>query len=138
MIKEDALTKVKGYLTDYLPMEDSEEIEEIVKALSQEPCDDYISRQAAIEKSINVPIVPILKGYNEAVYREVVFVDDIKALPLVAPARSKGKWISHRAKYDRALPVYECSICHTNNGFVCTNYCPNCGAEMEVEDADSN
>ena len=37
MTKEEALSKVKGYLTDYLPSEDYEEIEEIVKALDQEP-----------------------------------------------------------------------------------------------------
>lgn len=39
MTKEDALAKVKGYLTDYLPMEDSWEIEEILKALGD---DSYI------------------------------------------------------------------------------------------------
>ena len=36
MTKEEALSKVKGYLTDYLPSEDYKEIEEIVKALDQE------------------------------------------------------------------------------------------------------
>lgn len=39
MTKEEALAKVKGYLTDYLPMEDSWEIEEIMKALGD---DSYI------------------------------------------------------------------------------------------------
>lgn len=39
MTKQEALAKVKGYLTDYLPMEDSWEIEEIMIALGD---DSYI------------------------------------------------------------------------------------------------
>lgn len=35
--KEEAINKIKGYLTDYLPIEDYEEVEEIIKALKQEP-----------------------------------------------------------------------------------------------------
>lgn len=37
MTREQAINKIKGYLTDYLPIEDYEEAEEIVKALEQEP-----------------------------------------------------------------------------------------------------
>jgi len=48
--------------------------------------------------------------------------------------RKKGKWIPRKAKYDNAVPVYECSICHKNNGFDDDNFCPNCGAEMEGEE----
>jgi hypothetical protein len=39
MTKEEALAKVRGYLTDYLSKEDSWEIEEIMKALGD---DSYI------------------------------------------------------------------------------------------------
>lgn len=37
MTREEAISKVRGYLTDYLPSEDYEEIGEIIKALEQEP-----------------------------------------------------------------------------------------------------
>ena len=37
MTREEALSKVKGYLTDYLSFDDYEEVEEIIKALEQEP-----------------------------------------------------------------------------------------------------
>ena len=37
MTKEDAINRVQGYLTDYLPIEDYDEVEEIIKALKQEP-----------------------------------------------------------------------------------------------------
>ena len=36
MTREEAISKVKGYLTDCLPSDDYEEVEEIVKALEQE------------------------------------------------------------------------------------------------------
>lgn len=39
MTREEALAKVRGYLTDYLSKEDSWEIEEIMKALGD---DSYI------------------------------------------------------------------------------------------------
>ena len=37
MTKEEAISKVKGYLTDYLPSDNYEEVEEIVKTLEQDP-----------------------------------------------------------------------------------------------------
>lgn len=37
MTKEEALLKVKGCLTDYFPLEDYDEVEEIMNALEQEP-----------------------------------------------------------------------------------------------------
>ena len=37
MTREEALYKVKGYLTDIIPAEDYSEVEEIIKALEQEP-----------------------------------------------------------------------------------------------------
>ena len=37
MTREEALRKTKGYLTDIIPQEDYAEVEEIVKALEQEP-----------------------------------------------------------------------------------------------------
>lgn len=37
MNREEAIRKVKGCLTDYFPMEDYGEVEEIIKALKEEP-----------------------------------------------------------------------------------------------------
>lgn len=42
MTNEEALSKVKGYLTDLFPSEQYDEVEEIIKALEQEPCEDKI------------------------------------------------------------------------------------------------
>ena len=37
MTREEALSKVKGYLTDLFPLEGYDKVEEIIKALEQEP-----------------------------------------------------------------------------------------------------
>ena len=42
MTREEALKRVKGYLTDCLPLEDSGEIDEIMDALEQEPRKDEV------------------------------------------------------------------------------------------------
>ena len=68
---------------------------QIREALEQEPCDDAVSRQAVLEKAINVPIAKIMKDglleYCKVIYRKVVFVDDIDKLPFVRP--QEPKWI---------------------------------------------
>lgn len=65
------------------------------KYAEQEPCDDAVSRQAVLEKAINVPIAKIMKDglleYCKVIYRKVVFVDDIDKLPFVRP--QEPKWI---------------------------------------------
>lgn len=40
MKKEEALSRIKGYLTNLLPSEEYSEVEEIIKALEQETCED--------------------------------------------------------------------------------------------------
>lgn len=42
MTRGEAINRVEGYLTDYLPIESHEELEEIIKALKQEPALDKI------------------------------------------------------------------------------------------------
>lgn len=37
MTREEALCRVKGYLTDIIPTENYSEVEEIIKALEQQP-----------------------------------------------------------------------------------------------------
>lgn len=48
MTREVALRKVRGYLTDYFSITDYNEVEEIMLALEQQPCENCISREDAI------------------------------------------------------------------------------------------
>ena len=81
MTREEAINRVEGYLTDYLPIEDHEELEEIIKALRQGPCEDCISRQSVLNMATTIQTDDC--SGNEMM--EVVNIDDIKALPSVTP-----------------------------------------------------
>lgn len=47
----------------------------------------------------------------------------------------RGKWIKPTRVPDSMLD--ECSVCGFDTGAYTFNFCPNCGAKMEVQDADS-
>ena len=95
-----------------------------IKALEQQPSEDCISRQAVLNtlfyKSDNNCEVVLNKELQ----------DRIKALPSVTPQQKMGKWIDVDS-LDGAL-WHECSECGETE-FYATDYCPNCGAKMEVE-----
>lgn len=99
----------------------------IDKYAEQEPCDDAISRQAVLEKAINVPIAKVMTDelleYCKVTYHKVVFVNDIDKLPSVRPQEQTGKWIPGIN--------WKCNNCgFVDSGAHGFNYCPNCGAKM--------
>jgi hypothetical protein len=112
---------------------------EILEKQMQQPCEDCISRQAAIDAIYGCYI-----GGKEAVensdrfdhYADGIYesVEAIKDLPSVTPQSKISHWINlEKTKYKgQVLPFwgrYECSKCggHGEGTF---NYCPNCGAKM--------
>ena len=124
-----------------------------IKALEQKPCEDAVSRQDVLntldstDKFLDeTRTVESYKTLLEECYKNLPSVtkciatvkvskEDMQKLidekmKDIVVERKKGKWIPHRAKYDETAPIYECSICHKNNGFENTNYCPNCGCLM--------
>lgn len=140
MNREEAINKVKGYLTSYLPIEDYEKLEEIIKALEQEPCEDAISRESMLDYQ------QYLHGRmsNDENHKLWEF---IKGLPSVTPAHKK----CHNANTDYAeCDRFVCSNCgielqdwhrieHNEDGDIAYheyefNYCPNCGAKIEKKE----
>ena len=115
----------------------SEAYKMAIKALEQQPCEDCISREAVIE---------VLDKYIEKAqstgtkddfisFQELV----VKQLPSVTPHPKMGRW--EYVQYDNNPNIgnWHCSECRG----ICTemhsiedayNYCPNCGAKMEVEE----
>ena len=77
MTKEEAISKVEGRLTDYFPMEDYGEVEEIIKALKQEPILDKI--KAKIEQSCCTPNNDYDHGRNYGLYMATQIIDKYKA-----------------------------------------------------------
>lgn len=139
MTKEEALSKVKGYLTDYLPSDDYEEVEEIIKALEQKSTIkhglgvDCISRIDALD---SIAIMCSAEELNIDFAKLLLMQRAIKALPSATPIRPKGHWIEHPHEWgdNWQYSQYECSTCHKWSHFD-TDFCPECGADMmEVEE----
>lgn len=103
--------------------------------LEQEPCEDAISREDALD---------ILEDYDYDRDRHVenAFADArarMVALPSVTPIRPKGEW-----KYDKTIQNWRCSKCNETPktlGYVGTKefmtehfkFCNHCGADMRGE-----
>ena len=86
---------------------------------------DLISRKAALSEIGRSLFV------GEA-YRKV------RQIPIEKPEQKKGRWIDAILPSDNGdLPVQVCDQCNTFFPLMYTggghNYCPNCGARMEVE-----
>ena len=109
-------------------------LEMAIKALEQEPCEDCISRQEAIN----------CVTLNEFRYK---IVEDMKTLPSVTPKEKTGHWkpIEYDGYADGypVWDVWECSQCgleHNGDKESLTAFCPDCGCHMiepqESEDKD--
>lgn len=109
----------------------SMKLDAAIKALKAEPCDDTISRQAAIdaleehEKS---------NGHNYSMFVDIVSecAEIIRGLPLTQPERKQGKWIYHIDDIFPAESTMECNQCHAEQLLTCDDeFCPHCGVRME-------
>lgn len=78
MTRDEALYKVKGYLTDIIPVENYSEVEEIINALKQESCEDCISRQDAIKTVCNAVCEYDVSHYPDC--DQIKYCDEIQAL----------------------------------------------------------
>jgi hypothetical protein len=98
-----------------------------IKALKQEPCEDCISRQAA---KLKVARVTWDDGDSCYDFHDKC-VDCLDDVPPVTPQPETGHWVNIDAthsKCDRCDAIFEIA---SENGEA--NYCPNCGARMEVD-----
>lgn len=104
------------------------------KVLKQEPCEDAVSRQQAIEF-----VNEVIGGKNELADTIRDGIEAVlSALPSVTPIRPKGHWfVDERPESDREVI---CSNCeqpvfkyHKLDFDYRPKYCPNCGAKMESE-----
>ena len=129
MTISEALRKTKGYLTDIIPSNDYDEVEEIVKALEQEPCEDAISREHALTEFKR------LYFDNDTVIRCAELV--LRGEPSVYPKPKTGHWIKYGIPRCEEQH-YQCTNCDYYINFgkwgeLYTKefkYCPNCGAKM--------
>ena len=133
MTNEEAIKLVKEVTGMSLDWDDAhyDALQMAIKALEQQPCEDAISRQAAIDATWFEP------SYTDPLNVLAEVRDRLKALPSAQPERKKGQWI----KEDRGHVEY-CAVCD-QCGFDWIwsdreyfKFCPNCGAKMEVGEND--
>ena len=113
----------KMYLNDLDKTHSCNEYKLLMEMLEAQPT-DAVSREAVLELA--------KKGILVSNDNYKCVVNAIKSLPTVIPQRKKGEWL-----WDLKRGLHQCSNCGEDCGFD-YKYCPNCGALMEVEDADSN
>jgi len=123
MTREEALSKVKGYLTDLLPLEEHDKVEEIIKALEQEECEDIISRQAVLD---------IAKSSKSNWIDNSILFKRVNGLPPVTPKIKIGHW--RIMPYEQTMFCSECN-CRLDDEqtYLPLNYCPKCGAKMVAD-----
>ena len=100
--------------------------------MKEEAIDDAISRSETI-KYLNDNMV-WYDGYGELADDDEklkAITDLVNGVPSVTLTRNKGHW--KRTTDAIGHFVWECDICEWQQRFA-TNYCPDCGAEMEIEE----
>ena len=114
-----------------------------IDTLEQEPCEDVISRQAAIDAinhaqvNFNVESEIDFTKHKREVHEIIKGVLDaqekaLKDLPPVKPEPKKGHWIIYDVHGHKAC---KCSECNNDVGYPCTDkYCKHCGAKMQGGD----
>ena len=143
MTREEAINKVQGYLIDYLPIEDYEELDEIIKALEKESCEDIMTiHTQGLDEGIRCAMCTnSMKSdrgcdggcvVNEAMYKEVMNTIRNHIVPPVTSTRKKGHWIDHSDE-----GYVECSNCgsatNCDGNIADLHFCFSCGAKMEED-----
>lgn len=89
---------------------------------------DYISREAAIETSLEFFVEFLGGAFYENSQKELIA--RFQRLPSAQPKREKGKWITQEfgswAECSECHELYDIPMAHSN-------FCPNCGADMRGE-----
>ena len=96
----DISYKLGSMAVEYLTEKDGEKMREAIETLYQEPCEDYISRQAVIDKAVYTETEEGWSGMT-------VDVKDIEALPSVNPQKPKTGYIS----IDDVMSVFDDFMC---------------------------
>ena len=122
----DWLCRLRSAVKIYMPIEWVEHFEdaltESIKALSQEPCDDVVSRDEVLKI--------IDKWYeNKSDIEDLIIL--ITYMSSVTQKSKTGHWkrISMDKYTTHAQYWYECDKCGEHN-LGNTDYCPSCGAKM--------
>ena len=101
-------------------------IRNTVEEIKAEPCEDAVSREAAIQAMYD--LCDTGETLTENQWRDNphidAVIDAINELPSVRPERPKGEWIE--SEFDESVYCSECNAEFESK----YNFCPNCGAGL--------
>ena len=113
-----------------------EALEMAIKALEQEPCEDAISRQAAINAAIEAADEWDGGGNRN---REEIIAKALEQLPSVTPMPKMGKWERMSGLSEDMDDRYKCSKCgnvvHSTdriNLYTFHRWCGRCGSNNDI------
>lgn len=137
----EGLYKIKAWAEVAGDVDFWETANNTIRLLEQQPCEDCISREAvkrilADQRDELVKLHTVNPEDNPKAdamaYGVNWSLNTLMELPSVTPTRPKGKWKPLNYKDEMWGYVYKCSNCGAIE--YGDNYCPNCGAKMEVEE----
>lgn len=117
---ENTILLIRQNGKDWWDERDIPILEEAIKAMKTEPCEDTISRRAAVSVANDFDCGMVVRG--------------LEKLSSVQPEQKIGHWITLKDEYGDIVEAV-CSKCEKNGNHKWA-YCSNCGAKMvEKEDA---
>ena len=133
MTHDEMIDVLKGLVFgtfDRTTAKEREALDMAIELLEQEPCEDAIIRQAVLDGIDTYINKAQSTGTQDDFYSFAELV--VKELPSVTPKPKTGHWVVHpKGIYAHLV----CDKCLSSAPYDCrTNYCPNCGAKMEIKE----
>jgi len=127
MTREEAIRHIES-IKPYAGRNIKDALDMAIKALEQEPCEDAISRQAAIDAIFAEPLYK--PGMNERYAEDAVpaIFEKIKSLPPVQPQPDTARRIVGKSRGGMTL-WYQCEICNEPVDAQDT-FCNGCGRRL--------
>ena len=124
MTIDEAISLLKQYIDynnpdipDFYTMEEA--IKVIIEALEQQPCEDCISREKALQ---------IIRAWFDREATPSDLKNEIEQLPSVTAQQKMGRWAILKDEYGDVCEAV-CSCCDKNGNHKWA-FCPYCGAKM--------
>ena len=101
---------------------------------------EYIEREELIEAGMAIKLKDICPDYNVPIVAKALeqqgqtFLKLVKKAPTEDVEKVKhGEWIKDN-NFSQIVNKYKCSLCGVEDIVLHHNYCPNCGAKMDLKE----
>lgn len=96
------------------------------------PCEDTISRQAAVDAVRNIRAITGTEDDSILLIDKAEVQTELMMLPSAQPERAEGEWVQIQRYARDAQPDLECPFCkHRIGWFDMGRYCAGCGSKLK-------